>query len=174
MPLVTHVLEPVWNADSRVLILGTIPSPKSRELGFDSGHPQNRFWPVLSQVLGRPLPQTNEEKRQLCLENGVALWDVLASCDIQGASDSSIRNAKVNDFSHILAHSAVAAIFTTGQTAHRYYQKRCAARYAVPEFCLPSTSPANCQISLPQLVERYRVLLPYLKPASHPSQHSIK
>ena len=115
MPLVTHVLEPVWNADSRVLILGTIPSPKSRELGFYYGHPQNRFWPVLSQVLGRPLPQTNEEKRQLCLENGVALWDVLASCDIQGASDSSIRNAKVNDFSHILAHSAAAAIFTTGR-----------------------------------------------------------
>lgn len=164
MPHVVHLLEPVWDAHSRVLILGTIPSPKSRELGFYYGHPQNRFWPVLSRVLGRPLPQTNEEKRLLCLENGVALWDVLASCDIQGASDSSIRQARVNDFSQILAGAAIGAIFTTGQTAHRYYQKRCAALYPVPEFCLPSTSPANCQFSLDRLVDEYRALLPYLAP----------
>ncbi len=117
MPRVMHTLEPVYNEYSRVLILGSLPSPKSRETGFYYGHPQNRFWPVLAAVLGCPPPTTNDEKRRLLLEHGIALWDVIASCEIAGADDASIRPPiEANNFTPILNTAHIAGIFTTGKT----------------------------------------------------------
>ena len=111
----THPFDPIYDRTSRILILGTMPSPKSRENKFYYTHPQNRFWRVISELLGEPIPQTNQERTAFLLKNHIALWDVLRSCDIHGAEDSSIRQAAVNDFSKILSHSSIAQIFTTGK-----------------------------------------------------------
>lgn len=116
---IVHTIPPVYDARSRVLILGTMPSPKSREQGFYYGHPQNRFWRALAAALDEPAPQTVPEKRALALRRGIALWDVLASCDIEGASDASIQNPVANDLTPILAAADIRAVFTTGRRAAR-------------------------------------------------------
>jgi double-stranded uracil-DNA glycosylase len=147
---IIHPLAPVWDKDSTVLILGTMPSPKSREAGFYYMHPQNRFWPVLAAVTGESLLYANsgkkeavEERRSLILRHHLALWDVLAGCDIAGAGDASIRNPRPNDFSAILAGASISRIYCTGQTAYKYYTKLCSSLTHLPAVCLPSTSPAN-------------------------------
>lgn len=157
---VTHEFPPVYDGNSRVLILGTIPSPKSRERGFYYMHPQNRFWKMLCAVLGEDIPPGVEERRGLCLRRGVALWDVLESCDITGAEDSSIRNARPNDLRLILGGCPIKAVFTTGKKAHALYKKYFPD---LPEdICLPSTSPANRTISEAEMLEQYRVIARYL------------
>jgi len=157
---------PVYDARSRVLILGTIPSPKSREAGFYYAHPQNRFWRVLSALFGAPTPSDTAEKTAFVLERGIALWDVLKSCRITGASDSTIKDAVVNDLSEIFSTAPIRAVFTTGVTASRLYQKHCRERYehyGIPAFGLPSTSPANIgRYSLERLTAEYRAILNYL------------
>jgi hypoxanthine-DNA glycosylase len=147
---ITHPLAPVWDKNSEVLILGTMPSPKSREAGFYYMHPQNRFWPVLAAVTGEKLVYANdggkpavEERRELILRHHLALWDVLAGCDIAGADDASIRNPRPNDFSAVLAGSRIKRVYCTGQTAYKYYTKLCVSVTGIPAVCLPSTSPAN-------------------------------
>lgn len=153
---VLHELEPLFDARSRVLILGTMPSPKSRELGFYYMHPQNRFWKMLSAVLKEPFPTTVSERRQLCLRRGIALWDVLASCDIVGAADGSIKNAVPNDIGKLLAECPIETVFTTGKKAHALYKR------FFPELCedvcLPSTSPANRTISEDDMLREYRAI----------------
>ena len=104
-----HSIPPTFDEHSRVLVLGSFPSPKSREGQFNYGHPQNRFWRVLAQLAGEELPTTNDEKRSFCLRHGIALWDVIAECDIEGASDTSIRNAKPNKLSLITGHAPIEA-----------------------------------------------------------------
>lgn len=164
MTKVNHIFDPVYDANSQVLILGTIPSPKSREYGFYYGHPQNRFWRIMSDVMRAPLPNTIEEKKNFLLRHRIALWDVLASCDITGAKDSSIRNAVANDFSEILSASCIAAIFTTGMKATNLYQQLCYPRTNVPSTYLPSTSPANCgNFTYDELVSEYSRIRNYLK-----------
>ena len=158
---VTHPLEPVFDARSRALVLGTMPSPKSREQGFFYGHPHNRFWRVLAAVLEEPLPQSVEEKRAMLLRRGIALWDVLQRCDIDGASDASIRHGVPNDFSCIFRAADIRAVFTTGQTAARLYRRFTGADC----ICLPSPSPANCRVPFDELTAAYRAILPYLPPA---------
>ena len=153
-----HTIPPVFDANSRILILGTMPSPRSRAEGFFYGHPQNRFWRVLSAVLEEPLPVSVAEKKAMLLRRGIALWDVLASCEITGASDSSIRNPVLNDFAPIFSNADIKAVFTTGKTAAKLYQ-RLSGETCIP---LPSPSPANCAISFEALTEAYRVILPYL------------
>ena len=153
-----HTLPPVYDSRSRVLMLGSFPSPKSRSTGFYYGHPQNRFWKALSAALDEPLPLTNEEKRALVLRRHIALWDVVASCEIAGASDARIRSARPNDFSLILSASPVRAVFTVGKTAERLYE-RFTGRTAL---CLPSPSPANCALPFSSLVEAFRAVLPFL------------
>lgn len=154
---VRHTLEPVYDKHSRVLILGTMPSPKSREAGFYYMHPRNRFWTALSQVLGEPMPADNEERRKLLLRHGVALWDVLASCDIDGADDGSIKNPVPNDIGSILACTEIQTIFTTGKKATELYKQYCYPFAKQPSIYLPSTSPANCRHSTEQdLIEAYR------------------
>lgn len=161
---VYHNFDPLYTPDSRVLLLGSMPSPKSREQGFFYGHPQNRFWRVLAAVLGETIPETIADKRALCVRHGVALWDVLASCDIVGASDAAIRNPVANDLRPILHGTQVRGVFTTGGTAWKFYHQLIEPMTGIPAGKLPSTSPANAAWSVERLTEAYReALIPYLK-----------
>ena len=164
MQRVQHPLEPVFDQSSKILMLGTMPSPKSRALGFYYMHPQNRFWRVISEILSKPIPQTNQERREFLLVTGIALWDVLDSCRIEGADDGSIREPVPNDLNRILSVCHIRAIFTTGQKATQLYQKFCYPKTGIQACPLPSTSPANCRYySYEKLVEAYRVILPFLQ-----------
>ena len=159
---VVHPLEPLYDERSRVLVLGTMPSPASRERAFYYAHPQNRFWKVMARVLGEELPHTNGERARLLLDHGVALWDVLARCDIQGASDASIRNPVPNDLTRITDVAPIEQIFATGSTAARLYRKLIEPSLGRPVVALPSTSPANARWSLDALVDAYAVIREYL------------
>lgn len=159
----THIFEPVYNERSKILILGTFPSVKSRENHFYYGHPQNRFWKVIAALTGSALPQTVEEKKTMLLQNGIAVWDVIARCTIAGSSDSSIRDVEVNDFSKLLAEADIRQIYANGGKAWELYMK-----YAYPETAreiikLPSTSPANASFQLERLCEAWKGnISPYL------------
>jgi len=155
----THPFGPVFDARSRVLVLGSFPSPLSRERGFYYMNPQNRFWRVLSAVLEEPFPQTVPERRALCLSHGVALWDVLASCEIAGAADASIARPAANDVAGLLAVTQIGRVFATGQTAAKLYRRLCEPQTGLPVTALPSTSPANAAWSLERLIEAYRAIL---------------
>lgn len=160
---IEHDIEPVFDRRSRVLMLGTMPSPKSREQGFFYGHPQNRFWKVLAAVFDAPVPEGIPEKTTFLLERRIALWDVLASCEITGASDASIRDPEPNDLRLILDHAPIERIFCTGAKAAQLYRKLCEPVLNIPCVQLPSTSPANAAMRLPDLVEAYRTaLLPFV------------
>ncbi len=159
---IVHPLKPVFNEDSRALVLGTMPSPKSREYGFYYSHPQNRFWRVISDLYGAPIPQTNEEKTELLLQSHIALWDVLKSCRIDGADDASIRDPEPNDIAGLLAKTNIRAVFTTGTKAASLYRRLCRKQTSLDAVALPSTSPANCRFyTYEKLREAYRVLLNY-------------
>lgn len=160
---VQHAFGPVFDQNSRILVLGTMPSPASRQNGFYYSHPRNRFWPVLAQLLGEPLPTTPEQKRDFALRHGIALWDVLASCTIAGAEDASIRRPVANDLSGIFAVAELRAVFTTGGKAHQLYRRFCLPQTGVEDIPLPSTSPANCRLGLDQLCAAYRPMLDYLE-----------
>ncbi|MBQ7874173.1 MAG: DNA-deoxyinosine glycosylase [Oscillospiraceae bacterium] len=159
---ITHAFAPVFDCQSRVLVLGTMPSPKSRELGFYYSHPRNRFWPVMAKIFGEEIPKSPEEKRSFCLRHKVALWDVLKECDIEGASDSSIKNAVPNDISVILNSADIKAVFTTGATAAKLYHKFMEPKTGIAAIALPSTSPANAKIGIDELCEEYRKISDYL------------
>ncbi|WP_312643742.1 DNA-deoxyinosine glycosylase [Hydrogenoanaerobacterium sp.] len=162
MDKVQHTLSPVFNERSRILILGTMPSPKSREVGFYYGHPQNRFWRVTAAVLNTAVPQTNSEKQAFLLDQHIALWDVLQQCEIEGADDSSIRKPVANDFSRIFSTADIRQVFTTGAAATKLYTKLAACAVEYPAFYLPSTSPANCRVSFEAMVKEYSVIKKYL------------
>ena len=160
---VYHTLEPVFDAHSRVLILGTMPSPKSREAQFYYAHPQNRFWPTLARLFDEPLPPTSDARRCFALRHGIALWDVLQSCEIEGASDASIRSAVPNELSVVLDNAPIQAVFTTGRRAYELYNRLCLHKMTEHEcICLPSTSPANRRVSDLELQKAYSVILNYL------------
>ena len=162
----THPISPVYSTDPntppRVLILGSFPSVKSRETAFFYGHPQNRFWRVLAAILEEPIPTTVAEKSTLLTAHGIALWDVIAACDIRGSSDSSITNVTPTDLSPILSMGTVRAVFTNGTTATRLYRRYQEPIIGIPTTPLPSTSPANATRSLEQLIEAWSVLRDYL------------
>ena len=144
---------------SRILILGSFPSVKSREAGFFYGHPQNRFWRVLAAVLGCPVPATIDEKRNMLLAHHVAVWDVIASCDIIGSSDSSIKNVVANDIGRVLSEAPIRQIFVNGQTAFKLYKKYVLPETGVMPVCLPSTSPANAAWNMEKLTEAWQVIV---------------
>ena len=148
---VTQEFAPVCDADCRVLILGTAPSKKSREVGFYYGHPQNRFWKMLAAVTGERVPQSIAEKKALLLRNHIALHDVIHSCDIIGSSDSSIKNVVPTDLRRITDNSAVTRVFCNGKTSGKYYEKYHEARLGIKATVLPSTSPANAIFTLDRL-----------------------
>ncbi len=153
-----HPFGPLYDENSRVLILGSFPSVKSREQNFFYGHPQNRFWKVVSAVFEQPLPLTIEEKKQLILGSGLALWDSIASCEITGSSDSSIRNAQANDIRVILDNCNIERIYCNGRKSHELYQKYIEPQTGREAVCLPSTSPANAQWTLEKLIEAWSVI----------------
>lgn len=156
--MIRHPFPPIYNQDSKILILGSFPSVKSREQMFFYGHPQNRFWKVISSVFECTEPETIEEKTQFLFENGIALWDVIASCEITGSSDSSIKNVKANDLSEILNEADIRQIFVNGKTAEKYYKKYIKNKINIDAIYLPSTSPANAAWSVERLVEKWKVL----------------
>lgn len=156
---VTHSFEPVYNAESRILILGSFPSVKSREQGFYYGHPQNRFWKVMAFVLSCAEPETIEEKRNMLLEHGVAVYDVVFSCDIIGSSDSSIRNVVPADISRLVQQSRIEKIFSNGRLSEKLYCKYIEPSLGMPVTALPSTSPANAAYSLARLQQIWKQAL---------------
>lgn len=157
-----HTIDPVYDKNSRVLILGSFPSVKSRETEFFYGHPQNRFWRVLAGLLELPVPESVEQKRLLLLDHKIALWDVIQSCEITGSDDASIKNAVPNDLSPILADSDIKQIFTNGGTASRLYKKLLLPKTGLSAISLPSTSPANARFSLEKLMQDWRIILDYI------------
>ena len=162
--IIIHAIAPVYDQNSRVLLLGTMPSPKSREAGFFYGHPQNRMWPVLSRIFGEETPLDTEARRAFLLRHHIAMWDVLSSCTIRGADDSSIRDPVPNDLHPILKAAPIAAIFTTGKKAFTLYNRYIRPVTGLEARCLPSTSPANCRYeTLESLTTAYRAILPFLE-----------
>lgn len=153
-----HNIEPVYDANSRVLILGSFPSVKSREQQFFYGHSQNRFWRVMAQVLDCPVPQEIPEKRAMLLSHGIAVWDVIASCTITGSSDASIRDVVPNDLSRILNAADIRQIYTNGAKAYELYQKYLADATGREAVKLPSTSPANAAYSVERLTKAWSVI----------------
>ncbi len=154
--MIRHNIDPVYDSRSKILILGSFPSVKSREARFFYGHPQNRFWKVIAAVFGEETPENTGEKKAFLLRNGIALWDVIRSCDIEGSSDASIRNVTANDLRPILKAADIRQIFVNGRTAEKLY-----LRYTEPvcgrkAVCLPSTSPANAAWSLERLIGEWR------------------
>ena len=156
--MIQHPIAPVFDEHSEILILGSFPSVKSRENQFFYGHPQNRFWKVVAAVLGVEVPESIEEKRAMLLTGHIALWDVIASCDIDGSSDSSIRNVVPNDLDVILNHAGIRRISVNGRTAEKYYNRYLRDRVGREAICLPSTSPANAGWSLERLTEAWRTI----------------
>ena len=159
--------EPVFGPASRALILGSWPSPESWRQGFFYGHPRNRFWPLLARLCGAQTPATVEEKRALILQNGLALWDVLESCTVTGASDASIKDPVPVDLAALLQQAPVEAVFCNGATAFRLYEKMLRPVSGIPAVRLPSTSPANAAFSMEKLAAAWGAALgPWLS-ASH-------
>ena len=162
MPEYRHIQRqfgPVYDENSKILILGSFPSVKSREVNFFYGHPQNRFWPLMARVLGCAVPQSIEEKKAMLLSNGVALWDVLDSCDIAGSSDSSIRNVKPTDIRKILETVDIKQVYANGNKAGALYKKYQLPLTGMEAVTLPSTSPANAAWSFERLCEAWTQIL---------------
>lgn len=155
---IVHPIAPLYDKNSKILILGSFPSQKSREQMFFYGHPQNRFWKVMATIFESEIPKTVEEKRKFILTNRLALWDVIASCDIEGSSDNSIKNVVPNDLSIILSLANIKQIFVNGKTAEKYYNKYIAKQIEQEAICLPSTSPANAAWSLERLVDAWKII----------------
>ncbi len=153
---ISHTFSPVYDTNSEILVLGSFPSVKSREEGFYYGHPRNRFWKVMSAICNRVEPQTIEEKKKMLLENHIAIWDVIDSCDIKGSSDSSIKNVVPADIAGLLEKTQINKIFANGKTAGRLYEKFVKDNVGMDITVLPSTSPANAASSLEQLIESWR------------------
>lgn len=153
-----HEFDPIFNKQSRILILGTFPSVKSREQKFYYGHPQNRFWKVLSILTKEPLPNTIQEKKALLLSHGIALWDVIYSCDIVGSSDTTIKNVVPADIPYLLENSSIETIYGNGTKACQLYDRYLLSKTGMPIYKLPSTSPANASYSLEKLIASWSVL----------------
>lgn len=156
---IVHSFEPVYDKASEILILGTLPSVKSRENNFYYGHKQNRFWKVLATLLKEPIPETIEEKKAMLLAHRIALWDVIQSCDIKGSSDSSIKNVQPTDIGMILEKTNITRIYANGNKAGQLYKRYQFPVTGIEAMVLPSTSPANAVWSLERLCEAWHVIL---------------
>lgn len=156
---VFHTFEPIYNTQSKVLILGSLPSVKSREQNFYYGHPQNRFWKVMARVCNENVPATIEEKKEFLLRNHIAVWDVIGECDIIGSSDSSIKNVTPNDMKRILSCGNIEKICANGDKAYKLFMKYCKEENQPPVVKLPSTSPANAAWGLERLCEAWEIII---------------
>ncbi len=160
---IVHPFGPLFDEQSEILILGSLPSLKSREQNFFYGHPHNRFWPLLAALFGEPAPTTVEEKRALALRRHVALWDVIGSCDIVGSSDSSIRGVVPTDLRPVLRGSRVRRIFCNGAVSGRYFRQYQAKTLGMEATVLPSTSPANAAWTMEKLLRAWSVITEELR-----------
>ncbi|MBQ7398580.1 MAG: DNA-deoxyinosine glycosylase [Clostridia bacterium] len=160
--MITHPIPPIYNKNSRVLILGSFPSVRSREIGFFYGHPQNRFWPLIAALCQERLPTSIEEKTELLLRHGIALWDVAAACEIRGSADSTLTKVIANDLSPIFEGASISQVFVNGSTAAKYYRRLIQPQIQRSAIVLPSTSPANATWSFERLLDAWRVIQPYL------------
>lgn len=151
-----HNIPPLYDEKSKILVLGSFPSVKSREGQFFYHHPQNRYWKVMAAALNCQVPETIEEKKRMILLNHIAMWDVIASCEISGSSDSSIKRVIPNDIGKLLKETEIRKIYTNGGTAHKYYQKYIKKEIDMEDIPLPSTSPANAAWTLDRLIEAWR------------------
>ena len=156
--MLNHTIDPVYDSHSKILILGSFPSVKSREQQFFYGHKQNRFWRVMAQVLDCAVPEDVTQKRAMLLTHHIALWDVIASCEITGSSDASIRDVQPNDLSRILSDADIRAIYTNGSKAYQLYQRYIFPQNGREAYLLPSTSPANAGYSFERLEEAWGVI----------------
>lgn len=154
--IVEHNISPVYDENSKILILGSFPSVKSRETEFFYGHPRNRFWNVITNMFGENIPVSIEEKKNMLLKHNIAVWDVIKSCEIIGSSDSSIRNIVVNDITSIIAASQIKYIYTNGRKADDLYSKYLEDDLGIKAVCLPSTSPANATWSNDRLLQEWK------------------
>lgn len=159
---IVHPFGPLFDEESRILVLGSLPSVKSREKQFFYGHAQNRFWPMLAQILEEPNPQSIEEKKAMVLKHHIAMWDTIYSCDIKGSSDASIKNVVPTDLKRIVDGSKVQAVFCNGKTSGKYYMKFQGKELHIPAFVMPSTSPANAAWTMDKLVGEWQKILEYL------------
>ncbi len=162
MEHVKHEIAPIYDKDSKILILGSFPSVKSREANFFYHHPQNRFWKLLSSLCGEECPLTVTDKKSFLLRNHIALWDVIASCEIEGSSDSSIKNVIPNNFQELLSTANILQIFCNGATSYNLYKKYVEKLTAREAIKLPSTSPANAAFSLQKLEQHWAIIKNYL------------
>ncbi len=153
--MVVHNIPPVFDKNSEILILGSFPSVKSRETKFFYGHKQNRFWKIVAEIFDCTVPQTVNEKKRFLIDNHIALWDVIAQCEITGSSDLSIKNAEANNLDIILNSANIKKIFVNGKTAERYYNKYLFEKTGINAVCLPSTSPANASYSFEKLKKEW-------------------
>lgn len=158
---VYHTLKPIYDKNSKILILGSMPSIKSKELNFYYMHPQNRFWKILSILFNCNLNNI-EVKTKFLINNNIALFDVLKSCKISNSSDATITDIQVNDLSNILHNSNIKTIFTTGKKAFELYNRYLFSQTNIKAIYLPSPSPANCAFSLDKLVDKYKIIKEYL------------
>lgn len=156
---VVHPFDPVVSPDSRILILGSLPSVKSREEGFYYGHPRNRFWPMLAAIFGEDCPAGNQARQELILRHGLALWDVIAECDIAGSADASVRGAMPVDISRVMEAAHIERIICNGTLAGRLYQQHLLPVTGIDAIVLPSTSPANAAWSLQKLTDAWKMHL---------------
>lgn len=159
----SHTFEPVFNQNSKILILGTFPSVKSRENNFYYGHPQNRFWSVLAEILETETPLTIPQKKKMLLENDIAIWDVVSSCEIANSADVSIKNVVPNDLSQILQSAPIKSVYANGKTAEKLYNKYIREKTGKEIIALPSTSPANAAFSRQKLVTAWKIINEDLK-----------
>lgn len=153
--MVVHNIPPVFDKNSEILILGSFPSVKSRETKFFYGHKQNRFWKIVAEIFDCSVPQTVNEKKRFLIDNHIALWDVIAQCEITGSSDLSIKNAEANNLDIILNSANIKKIFVNGKTAEKYYNKYLFEKTGINAVCLPSTSPANASYSFEKLKKEW-------------------
>lgn len=156
--MINHPINPVYDNNSNILILGSFPSVKSREYGFYYGHPQNRFWKVISAIYGEDIPDSIEAKKDMLIRNKIAVWDVIGACDITGSADSSIKNVVPNDLSDVLSKSNIHKIYLNGKTADKLYKKYIERKIEIESYCLPSTSPANAAWNLEKLISAWKVI----------------
>lgn len=155
---VEHMIDPVYDKNSKILILGSFPSVKSRQQSFFYGHPQNRFWKVIAGVMGCRVPESIDEKKEMLLSHYVAVWDVIESCDIVGSSDSSIKDVKVNEFNRILDNADISKIYANGGKAYELYMKYAIEKTGRDIIKLPSTSPANAAWNLERLIDAWSII----------------
>ncbi|WP_300409116.1 DNA-deoxyinosine glycosylase [Lagierella sp.] len=159
---ITHPLKPLYNNESKILILGSFPSVKTREYGFFYGHPQNRFWPVMERLFGVELSREIEVRRDFLLKNKIAVFDSIFQCDIVGSSDASIKNVKPSDLKNIVETADIQQVFCNGGTSFKYYKKYHSKVLGLEGIKLPSTSPANARYRLEDLVKEWNIILKYL------------